>query len=220
VTDDPTIFVVDDDMAVRKSLDMLLRSVGYAVETFASAREFLDAYDSDRPGCLVLDVRMPGMSGLELQSHLKAMAAGPPIIIVTAHGDVPIAVRAMKNGALDFLEKPYSKQLLLEHIREALKKDQERREHAVRRSEAESRLASLTNREREVMERVVAGKASKQIAAEFGISKKTIDVHRGRVMKKMQVETVAELVELVVSTRQDAPPSAGAEGVTQVSCDG
>jgi RNA polymerase sigma factor (sigma-70 family) len=198
----PTVFVVDDDHAVRKSLDMLVCSVGLAVETYASAQEFLDHYRPDRPGCLVLDVRMPGMSGLELQRHLKEHGVRVPIIIVTGHGDVPIAVRAIKDGALEFLEKPFSKQLLLEHIHDALKFDVRQRQEAASRSDIENRMAALTEREREVMELVAAGKASKEVAAALGISKKTVDVHRARVMHKLQVETLAELVELALTSRQ------------------
>jgi FixJ family two-component response regulator len=199
-----TVFVVDDDQAVRKSLDMLLKSIDRSVKTFASAQEFLDRYDPQEPGCLVLDVRMPGMSGLELQRALKERGVEIPIIIITGHGDVPVAVRAMKDGAVEFLEKPFSKQLLLEQIGEALRRDAERRVAHAKHSEVEGRLDALTKREREVMELVVAGRLSKQIAAELEISKKTVDVHRCRVMQKLEVDTVQELVELVLSWRQGA----------------
>lgn len=198
----PTVFVVDDDQAVRKSLDMLIRSVGLAVETFASAHEFLERHRPDRPGCLVLDVRMPAMSGLELQRHLKEMGVRVPIIIITGHGDVSIAVRAMKDGAVEFLEKPFSKQLLLEHIHEALKRDAREREEAASWSDTESRLSLLTARERQVMDQIVAGKVSKEVAACLGISKKTVDVHRARVMHKLQVDSLPQLVELVLTARQ------------------
>lgn len=197
-----TVFVVDDDQAVRNSLDMLIRSVGMPVELFASAQEFLQRYSDDRPGCLVLDIRMPGMSGLELQRHLKEHGVDIPVLIVTGHGDVPIAVRAMKDGAVEFLEKPFSKQLLLEHIRTAVQRDAERRNEAEQQSDIEARVASLTHREQQVMDLVVGGKLSKQIAAELGISKKTVDVHRARVMQKMDVESLAELVELALLLRQ------------------
>jgi len=205
VADAPTVFVVDDDQAVRKSLDMLIRSVGHSVETFSSAQDFLDRFDDQRPGCLVLDVRMPGMSGLELQRYLKQRGAGIPIIIITGHGDVPIAVRAMKDGAVEFLEKPFSKQLLLEHISVAMKQDLKRRERSANRSSIQARLDLLTGREHQVMELVAAGKLSKEVARELGISKKTVDVHRARVMHKMQVESLPELVELVLAARQDGP---------------
>ena len=205
MADAPTVFVVDDDQAVRKSLDMLIRSVGHSVETFSSAQDFLDRFDDQRPGCLVLDVRMPGMSGLELQRYLKQRGAGIPIIIITGHGDVPIAVRAMKDGAVEFLEKPFSKQLLLEHISVAMKQDLKRRERSANRSSIQARLDLLTGREHQVMELVAAGKLSKEVARELGISKKTVDVHRARVMHKMQVESLPELVELVLAARQDGP---------------
>jgi FixJ family two-component response regulator len=206
---DGTVFVVDDDQAVRESLHMLIRSVGMSVETYPGAREFLDRYNGGQPGCLVLDVRMPGMSGLEMQRHLKEAGVDIPIIIITGHGDVPIAVRAMKDGALEFLEKPFSKQLLLEHIRKALQLDGRRRASSAQRSNIQLRVDSLTDRERQVMALIVEGKASKQVAADLGISKKTVDVHRAHVMEKMQVESLAELVELVVSLRQGASPTSG-----------
>lgn len=196
------VHVVDDDQAVRASLELLIRSVGLSVKTFSSAQAFLENYQSDETGCLVLDIRMPGMSGLELQRHLKGQRVDIPIIIISGHGDVPIAVRAMKDGALEFLEKPFSKQLLLEHIRYALKRDEERRAASQNQAEIEERLASLTNREHEIMQLIVAGKISKQIAAELGISKKTVDVHRARVMQKMKVDSLPQLVELTLARRQ------------------
>lgn len=198
----PTVFVVDDDRAVCKSLDMLLRSVGIPVETYSSAQEFLDGCDLNRPGCLVLDVRMAGMSGLELQRLLKEKGVPLPVIVVTGHGDVPIAVRAMKDGAMEFLEKPFSKDLLLEHIRVALARSVRLREERQRRAEVAAKLALLTHREREVMDLVVAGRVSKQIAAELAISKKTVDVHRARVMKKLRVDSVPALVELALSAHR------------------
>ncbi|MBW7906654.1 MAG: response regulator transcription factor [Phycisphaerae bacterium] len=196
-----TVFVVDDDPAVRKSLELLMRSVGLPVQTYRTAQEFLDRHRPEQPGCLVLDVRMPGMSGPELQRHLKETGADLPTIIITGHGDVPVAVRAMKDGALEFLQKPFSTQLLLEHIRAALDRDVERREALARRSSVAARLAALTERERQVMELVVSGKISKEVAAELGISKKTVDVHRARVMQKLQVQSLPELVELVLTQK-------------------
>jgi two-component system, LuxR family, response regulator FixJ len=197
----PTVFVVDDDQAVRKSLDVLIRSVGLKVETYESAQSFLAGCDPERPGCLVLDVRMPGMSGLELQKTLKEQGIGLPVIMITGHGDVPIAVRAMKAGAVEFIEKPFSKQLLLEHIHEAIAQDARQREEQSKQSAIETRLAQLSPRERQVMELVVAGKVSKQIAAELGLSKKTVDVHRAHMMQKMGVESVAELAKQAVRAR-------------------
>ena len=205
----PTVFVVDDDYAVLKSLDALIKSVGLKVETHPSAQEFLDRYDPERAGCLVLDVRMPGMSGLELQRTLNERHIGLPVILITAHGDLPIAVQAMKAGALEILEKPFSKQLLLEHIQKALAEDARRRGERGRHSTIEARLAAVSARERQVLELVVAGKVSKEIAAALGLSKKTVDVHRAHVMEKMQVESVAELVECVTTARllsQQAAP--------------
>jgi len=197
-----TVFVVDDDKAVRTSLAMLIRSVGIPVEVFATAQDFLRDYDICRPGCLVLDIRMPGMSGLELQRHLKERGVNIPIIVITGHGDVPIAVRAMKDGAMEFLEKPFSKQLLLEHIRTALQQSARSFREAAEQSDIMARIDGLTQREREVMNLVVTGLASKQIAAELGISKKTVDVHRARVMQKMEVDSLPELVELAITVRQ------------------
>jgi FixJ family two-component response regulator len=196
-----TVFVVDDDQAVRKSLEMLFTSVDITARVFPNAQDFLARYDPEEPGCLVLDVRMPGMSGLELQRQLKDSGIGIPVIIVTGHGDVPIAVRAMKDGALEFLEKPFSKQMLIDHVQAALQRDADRRRGLERLSDIDTRISGLTDREREVMELVVAGKLSKQIAAELGISKKTVDVHRARVMHKMKVDSLAELVELVLAAR-------------------
>jgi len=203
-----TVFVVDDDQAVRTSLDALLRSVGLPVRTFGGAQEFLEGYREDQPGCLVLDVRMPGMSGLELQRTLKERGMAIPVIIITGHGDVPITVRAMKDGALEFLEKPFSKQLLLEHVRTALKLDAARREKEAQRSHLQARIDLLTQRERQVMDLIVAGKLSKEIAVALGISKKTVDVHRAHVMQKVQAGTLAELVEFALRARPTEAPSA------------
>ncbi len=198
---DATVFVVDDDQAVRSSLDMLIRSVGMSVVAYPGAREFLDGYDPEQPGCLVLDVRMPGMSGLELQRKLRDGGVDIPVIIITGHGDVPIAVRAMKDGAVEFLEKPFSKQILLEHIREAIQRDKERRLAQMRLTDIASRLDRLSKRERQVMDLIVAGKVSKEVAVELGISKKTVDVHRARVMQKMEAGSLPELVEMALTSR-------------------
>ena len=203
-----TVFVIDDDPAVRKSLDMLLRAVGLPARTFARAEEFLEQYGDGQPGCLVLDVRMPGISGPELQRMLNERGVAIPVIFVTGHGDVPIAVRAMKDGAIDFIEKPFSKQLLVEHIRKALALDERRRSASALQTSIEARLAALSSREREVMALVVAGKLSKEIAAALGISKKTVDVHRAHVMHKLNVASVAELVDLALRARQPAPARA------------
>jgi len=200
-----TVFVVDDDQAVRQSLEMLIKSVGHTVQTYRSAQDFLDGYDPEKPGCLVLDIRMPGMSGLELQKTLRQRHIDIPTIFITGHGDVPVAVRALKDGAFEFLEKPFSKQMLLEHIRDAIKADGERRTQRGASNKMEARMSLLTERERQVMDLVVEGKVNKEIAAALGLSKKTVEVHRANVMQKLQADSIAELVKLVVSSRQSPP---------------
>lgn len=196
---DTTVFVVDDDAAVCDSLRFLIESVGLPVRTFSSADEFLAAYTPDQPGCLVLDLRMPGMSGLELQEQLARQKCALPVIIITAHGDVPTAVRAMHAGAVDFMSKPFSDQNLLDRIHQALTKDaQARRGQAVRAGIA-ARVALLTPREREVMDLVVSGMPNKGIAAQLELSAKTVETHRARVMDKMQARSVAELVHMALT---------------------
>jgi RNA polymerase sigma factor (sigma-70 family) len=198
---EPTVFVVDDDPGVADAIRLLLRSVGLPSEAFGSAKDFLESYDSGRAGCLVLDVRMPGMSGLDLQARLKEMGSTLPIIFVTAHGDVPMAVDAVKAGALDFVQKPFRDQELLDKIQEALEADAHRRVEMRDLTEIKTRLESLTPREFEVMELVVAGKPNKNIARALGISQRTVEIHRARVMEKMQVRSVSMLVQLVMRTR-------------------
>lgn len=200
----PIVFVVDDDSAVRESLQWLLESVGLEAHTFASADAFLAAIGSEQPGCAIVDVRLPGISGLELQDRLKQSAIALPVIIITGHGDVPVAIRAMKAGACDFLEKPFSDQVLLERVRDALKLDAQRRE-AVRAAEAlAARRERLTPRESQVMDLVVQGRLNKQIASELGLSPKTVEVHRSHVMDKMEAPTLAALVRMAVAL-EDAP---------------
>jgi FixJ family two-component response regulator len=191
-----TVFVVDDDPSIRRALTRLLRSVGLAVDAYAGAQEFLDAYDPARPGCLVLDVRMPHISGLELQQALAQRAVELPIIFITGHGDVPMSVRAMRAGAIDFLPKPFHDQDLLDAIQRAIARDAELRAARAVRVDVLRRVELLTPREREVLVLVTAGKMNKEIAAQLGASEKTIKVHRARVMKKMGAESVAELVVL------------------------
>ncbi|MES9938431.1 MAG: response regulator transcription factor [Sedimenticola sp.] len=194
-----TVFVVDDDQAMRNSLKWLIESIGMDVETYDSADEFIRNYYPGRAGCLLLDVRMPGMSGLELQELFIKQQINIPIIIITGHGDVPMAVRAMKAGAVDFIEKPFNDELLLESIRNALLLDVEQREVQAGRAEIASRLAHLTPRELEVMEMVTNGKSNKEIASALGVSAKTVEAHRARVMEKMEASSLAELVRMVIS---------------------
>jgi two-component system response regulator FixJ len=194
-----TVFVVDDDPAVRHSLAWLIESVGLRVETFPSAQSFLESYDPDRHGCLVLDVRMPGMSGVDLQERLMGMKAELPVIFVTGHGDVPMAVRAMKRGALDFIEKPFNNQELLDRIHQALQRDAWQRRERARLADLCARVACLTPRECEVMDRVVAGQSNKTVARDLGVSVKTVEAHRARLMEKMQARSVSELVQMVLA---------------------
>jgi len=194
--DAPTVFVVDDDEAVRDALRLLIASVGLAVETFATAGELLAAVDAQTRGCLVLDVRMPGMSGLELQERLSAMGAVLPIIFITGHGDVPMAVRAMKAGALDFLLKPFHDQNLLDRIHQALDRDRDEVRELERRAALRERAATLTPREREVLDAVVEGHANKVIAGRLGLSQRTVEIHRAKVMEKMQASSLADLVRM------------------------
>ncbi len=199
------VFVVDDDQAMRNSLKWLIESVGMHVETFASATDFIHNYYPGRAGCLLLDVRMPGMSGLELQQHFLENQINIPIIIITGHGDVPMAVRAMKSGAVDFIEKPFNDELLLESIRNALNLDVERRAAQAGRAEIAARLAQLTPREHEVMEMVTDGKSNKDIAHTLGVSAKTVEAHRARVMEKMGARSLADLVKMAVTANMSSP---------------
>lgn len=193
---EPTVFVVDDEPSVRKSLGRLLKAAGYRVEAFASAKEFLQSGPHDGVGCLVLDVQMPDLNGLELQQALVASERGLPIVFITGHGDIPTSVRAMKAGALDFLSKPFHEKDLLEAIGRGLEKAEEESKRRAEAAEVEKRLATLTPREHEVLLHVLTGQLNKQIAGALGASEKTIKVHRGRAMHKMQVQSVAELVRL------------------------
>lgn len=190
----PTVFVVDDDPGVRKSLRLLIETVKLPVETYASAQDFLDACKPGRPGCLILDLRMPGMSGLELQERLAAAGCRLPIIFITAHGDVGTAVGAMKAGALHFIEKPFSSQALLDTIHQALGLNEKLRELDARREEAGRLLDQLTPRERQVCDGLVRGDPVKAIAAELGMAKKTCDVHRANIFRKMKVTSLPELL--------------------------
>lgn len=190
----PLVYVVDDDDAFRDSLRWLLESAGYRVAAFASAERFLEACRPGTGACLVLDVRMPGLSGLELQEELNRRGHAIPTIFVTGHGDVPMAVSAVKHGAFDFIEKPFNDEALLALIGKAAEVSATAQRERAQRFDTAARLATLTQREREVMNLVIAGKRNKEIAGALGISIKTVEIHRGRVMEKMGVESVAELV--------------------------
>ena len=193
---EPTVFIVDDDQAVARSLRWLIESVQLKVETFASAQAFLDGYAAAKPGCLVLDVRMPGMSGIELQERLTVQRIRVPIIFITGHGDVQLAVRAVQAGAFDFIEKPFNDQDLLDRIQRAISFDSEQRARDSQRSRLSALFASLTTREREVMDLVVEGMSNKAVANTLGLSAKTVEVHRAKVMEKMNARSVSDLVKM------------------------
>jgi len=194
----PAVFVVDDDDAVRESIALLIRSVGLPVETFRSASEFLAAHDPSRPGCLLLDIRMPGMSGLELQRELIANKSILPVIFITGHGDVRMAVQALHDGAVDFVQKPFHDQDLLDKVQKAIEADTRSRADLARKAEVRERMNALTAREHEVMQRVVEGSPNKAIAYDLGISERTVEVHRARVMEKMQATSLPHLVRMAM----------------------
>ena len=205
MTDKPaTVFIVDDDQEVRQALALLMESVGLQVETFESGNDFLRQFDPDRPGCMILDVRMPGMSGLELQARLAAEAIHPPVIIITGHGDVPMAVRAVQAGAVDFIEKPFNDQALLDSVHRALDLDARKRGRASRLAEIRARLQTLTPREQEVMKLVVAGKRNKVIALELSVSQSTVEAHRARVMEKMEARSLSDLMRMVLAVEDSS----------------
>jgi len=207
---DPLVYLVDDDEAIRDSLGLLLRSVGLECEVYGSALDFLGAYDPRRHSCLVADIRMPGLSGLELQQRLNEQRAEVPVIFITGHGDVPMAVNAMKSGASDFIQKPFRDQDLIDRIHKALAKDSERRASRALDDGIRERLATLTPRETEVMRRVVRGQANKVIALDLGVSQRTVELHRARVMRKLKMRSLAELVSTVgqVLVRDEASGTA------------
>ena len=196
-----TVYVVEDDEAVRDSLELLLKSDGKPVKTYESATAFLKDYSDKMAGCIVLDIRMPGMDGMELQKKLNDKHSILPIIFVTGHGDVPMAVDAMKEGAVDFIQKPYREEALLEKIEAALEQDQEQRKSLDEKQEIIRRVKSLTPREREIMDRMIAGQANKVIAIELEISQRTVEIHRSRVMHKMGTHSLAHLVRMVLSVK-------------------
>jgi FixJ family two-component response regulator len=193
----PLIYLVDDDEAVRDALGMLFRSIGLDHAAYASALDFLQHYDPARHSCLVADIRMPGLSGLELQQRLNEQHMEIPIIFITGHGDVPMAVTAMKSGAADFIQKPFRDQDLIDRIHKALAADGERRKGRAEEDSIRARIALLTPRENEVMQRVVRGQANKVIAMDLGVSQRTVELHRARVMRKLKMRSVAELVHAI-----------------------
>jgi RNA polymerase sigma factor (sigma-70 family) len=195
----PLVYVVDDDAAARTSLRLLLKSLGLGATAYESAAAFLDAYDEDQPGCLLLDVRMPGMSGKDLQHRLNRRGAIVPVIFVTGHGDVAMAVEAMQHGAFDFLQKPFRDQELLDRVQRALARDRANRAQLRGHEEIRQRLDSVTPRERDVLELVVAGIANKEIAHRLGISQRTVEIHRARVMEKMNASSLAHLVRMTLA---------------------
>jgi FixJ family two-component response regulator len=204
---DAGVFVVDDDAAVRRSLDNLIRSVGLRAETFASAQEFLSSKRPEVPGCVVLDVRLPGLSGLDLQKRMAEADMEIPIIFITGHGDIPMTVQAMKAGAVEFLTKPFREQDLLDAIQQALERDRQTREQRAEIEGLRRRSASLTPREREVMALMVAGLLNKQIAGELGASETTVKIHRHNVMEKMGAGSLADLVRMADKLRTPTPKS-------------
>lgn len=202
---EPIVYVVDDDQAMVESLSWIIESVGLKTKTYTRAEEFLDEYDPLQHSCLLLDVRMPGMSGPELQLRLNDKGATLPIIFISGHGDVPLAVRVMKAGAVDFLTKPFNDQILLESINKALRLDKTNREKQEVNARAEAKFALLSPREIQVLQGIVAGKQNKVISSELNISLKTVEAHRASVMKKMSVKSVPELVKLVLTNSVQEP---------------
>ena len=198
MTMDTTVFVVDDDMAVRESLRLSLKLAGHSVEVYESAAAFLASGAAERRGCLITDIRMPDMDGLELQEELVRRKSPLPVIIITGHGDIPLTVRAMRAGAVDFLEKPFARESMLSSVSRALELDTQAAETAVNAQEVLDRIALLTPREREVFDLVVAGKQSKVIAHELGAATRTIEVHRGRMMSKLRAQSLQDLVRMAI----------------------
>ena len=202
MTANPIVMVVDDDTGVRNAMRTLLKSVGIQSTLYASAQEFLGAYQPTQPGCLVLDIRMPGMSGLELQQELNLRGAVIPVIFMSGHGDIPMAVEAMQHGAFDFLQKPFRDQDLLDRIQRAIVKDGELRKSLGEHTRIKAHLESLTPREREVLDLMTEGKQNKAIAQVLDVSPRTVEIHRARVMEKMGAQSVAELVRMMLDLKQ------------------
>jgi len=193
-----TVFIVDDDEEVRSALQLLMESVGLPSETFSSAQIFLEQFDLNRSGCIIVDVRMPGMSGLDLQAQLATEKLHPPIIIITGHGDVPMAVRAVQAGAIDFIEKPFNNQAMLDSVHRAIEKDAQQRGEVSRLLDIEAHFNELTPREKEVFQYVVEGKRNKVIAIDMGVSQSTVEAHRAKVMEKMAAATLSDLMRMAL----------------------
>lgn len=198
-SNEATVFIVDDDQSVRDSLQLLMQSVGLQTETYPSGKAYLENFNPNRAGCLILDVRMKGMSGLAVQEQLLKQTLAPPIIIITGHGDIAMAVRAVQTGASDFIEKPFNDQALLESIHRSLEQDAKKRGQAIQQEEITKRLAELTRRETEVLSQVVAGKRNKVIAIDLNITQSTVEAHRSRVMEKMKAKSLSDLMRMVLS---------------------
>jgi FixJ family two-component response regulator len=202
---EPIVHVIDDEAEVRDAVAMLLRSVGLCSELYASAQQFLDSYRPGAPGCLLLDVRLPAMSGLELQERLAKSGFALPIIVMSGHGDIQMAVRAMRAGALDFIEKPFHDQALLDRVHEAIERSGHLQDDAGERAQLQRRYASLTEREKEVMARVVDGRPNKLIADDLGLSTRTVETHRAHIMEKMQAASLSHLVRMAVAVLRGGP---------------
>ncbi|WP_198264444.1 response regulator transcription factor [sulfur-oxidizing endosymbiont of Gigantopelta aegis] len=196
MSNEPCVYIVDDDEQVRDALTLLMESVGLNSASFASAQDYLDQFDATKSGCLILDVRMPGLSGLDLQARLTAEKICPPIIIITGHGDVPMAVRAVTAGAVDFIEKPFNNQSMLDNVHRAIEQDAKQRGESSRLQDIEQRYNDLTPREKEVLQCVIEGKRNKIIAAEMSISQSTVEAHRSKVMEKMTANTLSDLMRM------------------------
>jgi RNA polymerase sigma factor (sigma-70 family) len=194
----PTVFIIDDDLEVRSAIALLMRAEGLRYETFESAWHYLTCFDAQRPGCLVLDVRMHDMNGLELQQHLLKKPIYPPIIMITGHGDVPMAVHAIQSGAIDFLEKPFNDDTLLAAIERGFKLDAQRRHNIQQSSTVHERLNKLTKREKEILDLIIAGKRNKVIAADLGISQSTVEAHRAKVMDKLEARSLSDLMRMIL----------------------
>lgn len=207
-TNEAVVYILDDDEAVRRSLCRLVEAEGLRTEAFADAQSFLNGHHDGMHGCLLLDLRMPQMSGLELLDALREKGSNMPAIMITAFGDVPQAVRALKSGALDFIQKPFNGDVLLERIREALEKDRQNRTTQAEKDEVWNRVERLTPRENEVMYLLVNGLSSKEVGLKLGISRKTVDIHRGRIMRKLEATSVAQLVRMIMSIESPATRSA------------